>query len=141
MSNELAFDYCNSALFFYKPCKWWVWFFSCIYCFTKKISIIFFLGILKVFWTFFKNIFLGLPFLVSHSSNQDRREKSQIAWIQPVDDWNITTAPRSIYPHLENKNHKHVVPLPHTGTHLYTIDSDEKLLARLLEIRVWLQIN
>ncbi|CAO1430795.1 unnamed protein product, partial [Diamesa tonsa] len=72
------------------------------------------------------------PFLFSSSGK--RKSRSQIEWIQPVDDWNITAVPRSVYPHLENKNQKHNVPgasIPR----LRTIDGDEKMMQRFLEIK------
>lgn len=80
-----------------------------------------------------KVLFSASPFLFSSSGK--RKTRSQIEWIQPVDDWNITAVPRSVYPHLENKNQKHNVPgaaIPR----LRTIDGDEKMMQRFLEIKV-----
>jgi sphingomyelin phosphodiesterase len=56
-------------------------------------------------------------------------------WKQPEDNWNITTLPRSILPHLENKNYTHSLPAP--GNVFYkTIGSDERMLERFNDQQV-----
>ena len=72
---------------------------------------------------------------LSSSSRSRRNQNHQLEWKQPEDNWNITTIPRSILPHLENKNFTHSLPAP--GNIQYkTIDNDEKLLERFHEIKV-----
>lgn len=82
-------------------------------------------------------LFPALPFVFSRSNTRSAR--TQIEWQQPEDNFNISSLPRSIFPHLENKNYKHIVPQP-ASPQFRTIDSDsendEKILAKLLEIKV-----
>ncbi|CRK91825.1 CLUMA_CG005448, isoform B [Clunio marinus] len=73
------------------------------------------------------------PFKKANTNNR-RRQRSSSVWKQPEDNWNITTIPRSVHPHLENKNYTHSLPAP--GHIIYrTIDSDERLLMRFHEIK------
>jgi hypothetical protein len=77
--------------------------------------------------------FSASPFV--RELSRTRRRQRQTEWKQPEDNWNITTLPRSILPHLENKNFTHSLPAP--GNIQYrTIDSDERLLERFHEIKV-----
>lgn len=66
----------------------------------------------------------GLPFLF----NQNGR--SAVEWETPRDNWNITSIPRSVTPHLQVKNFTHLVP-----PSMKYIDHEAKLLNRLHEIK------
>lgn len=82
----------------------------------------------------FNLFYVASPFLPASTAKR-RRQRSQVEWKQPEDNWNITTLPRSILPHLENKNYTHSLPAP--GNIQYkVIDSDERMLERFHEIKV-----
>lgn len=82
------------------------------------------------------NDFIASPISSPPSSTAYRRRvRSQVEWKQPIDDWNITNIPRSILPHLVNKNLTHTLPAP-ANLQYKTIDSDERILQRFHEIRV-----
>lgn len=81
-----------------------------------------------------ENIFSGSP-LQPAPSEYRRRPRSYVAWKQPEDNWNITTLPRSILPHLENKNFTHSLPAP-GNVQFRVIDADERMLERFHEIKV-----
>lgn len=72
---------------------------------------------------------------ISSLSSSRRRIRSNSEWKQPTDDWNITSIPRSVLPHLVNKNQSHTLPAP-ANLQYRTIDSDEKVMQRFHEIKV-----
>lgn len=86
-----------------------------------------------------KNIFSANPISsrssLSSLTSSRRRVRSHGEWKQPQDDWNITSIPRSVLPHLVNKNQTHTLPAP-ANLQYRTIDSDERLLMRFHEIKV-----
>ena len=72
-----------------------------------------------------------LPFIFGSTAHNGNRRQI-VEWQQPSDEWNITTLPRSITPHLNAKNYSaslHVIPTAE-------VDVDEDTLAHLREIKV-----
>lgn len=67
-----------------------------------------------------------------------RRSTDDIESEKLYDHFDITTLPRSIYPHLVVQNHRHV--LPPTAAHNVMLEGhaneDDRLLRRLHEIKV-----
>lgn len=87
-----------------------------------------------------KTQFTASP-LVRELPRSRRRQRSQVVWKQPEDNWNITTLPRSILPHLENKNYTHSLPAP-GNVHYRMIDSDERMLEHFNVMKVsWFVIQ
>lgn len=70
--------------------------------------------------------FKGYPFLTFSQSGEQRQFTK---WTTPVDDWNITSVPRSIIPHFQPRNLTHNVPLGRT-------EQDEELLVKLNALKV-----
>lgn len=74
------------------------------------------------------------PFL-ENAPRKRRSQRSQVTWKQPEDNWNITTVPRSVLPHLMNRNFTHLLPAP--GNIQYrVINADERMMERFHEIKV-----
>lgn len=86
----------------------------------------------KIFLAIF--FFSGIPYLYNTHSISRRSTSSSIDWTQPYDDWNITSLPRSILPHLIVRDHHHI--LPPTANVVLGESDDDKLLRRLWEIKV-----
>lgn len=72
----------------------------------------------------------AFPFLFS-SHNVERRQV--IEWQQPIDEWNISSVPRSIIPFLKARNNTNFYLYPKTNE---TSRRDEEMLQRLREIKV-----
>lgn len=54
-----------------------------------------------------------------------------LPWTMPIDNWNISSLPRSIIPHLTPKNHTHDVPQGHID-----LLQDQEILNRLKALKV-----
>jgi hypothetical protein len=61
--------------------------------------------------------------------------RAYIEWEPPEDNWNITSVPRSVEPHVILKNHQHNLP-PATNFKVIETDEDEQILRRLQEFKV-----
>lgn len=85
-------------------------------------------GLVFVYGIILQSGVSAFPFLLSSTNNGNRRQV--IEWQTPIDDWNITSVPRSITPFLKAKNN--------TGSYVHpkTSDHDELMLQRLQEIKV-----
>lgn len=77
----------------------------------------------------------ALPFLfgspTSNSGNYQQRQQI-IEWQPPVDEWNITSIPRSIIPFLKARNNSGYYLNPSTEE----TDRDDEILRRLQEVKV-----
>lgn len=111
---------------------------TCLLVISVSFTLSFINGRWKIFFAldhnFNKNIFLQASPLQTASSEHRRRQRSNAPWKQPEDNWNITSIPRSILPHLENKNFTHSLPAP-GNIQLRVIDADERMLERFHEIK------
>lgn len=70
----------------------------------------------------------ALPFLFGGSGYR----RSVIEYQTPADDWNITSVPRSITPHLPARNASHYIMPPRKSS----AEIDEETLERLRDIKV-----
>lgn len=87
------------------------------------------------------SLLTALPFLYKVHDRHRRSTGSggDYSWEMSYDDWNITTVPRSVHPHLIVKDHQHVLPPRATTNHLiggHDSNEDDRLLRRLYEIKV-----
>lgn len=71
---------------------------------------------------------VGHPFIFTSSGN-NRRQYTK--WTSPVDEWNITSLPRSIIPHLKPRNGTHQLPMVRPDA-----SDEDALLERLKELQV-----
>lgn len=91
-------------------------------------------GVLFIYCLIAQSRVSAFPFLFSSSSNSGNYQQRQqiIEWQPPIDEWNITSVPRSIIPFLKARNN--------TGYYLHPkieqTDRDEEILRRLNEIKV-----
>lgn len=72
----------------------------------------------------------AFPFLF-RSDNAGRRQL--VEWQQPIDEWNITSVPRSIIPFLKARNSSNYYLHPKTDENN---SSDDEVLQRLREMKV-----
>lgn len=81
--------------------------------------------------------YLGLPFLYKEHDIK-RRSTTDEHLYDLYDDWNITSVPRSIHPHLVVKGHHHILPPKALEHHVIGIEDteDDRLLRRFHEIKV-----
>lgn len=81
----------------------------------------------------------ALPFLFGPTSNNGNYQQRRqiVEWQPPLDEWNITSVPRSIIPFLKARNN--------SGYYLYPkaeeTDRDDEILRRLQEIKVCAWFN
>lgn len=76
---------------------------------------------------------VGHPFIFTSSGNNNRRQYTK--WTSPVDEWNITSLPRSIVPHLKPRNGTHQLPMVRPDP-----NDEDALLERLKELKVQFEI-
>lgn len=72
----------------------------------------------------------GSPFYLFQQQTQQQRQFTK--WETPRDDWNISSVPRSIVPHLKPRNGT----VPQVPPPRPINQSDEELLAQLKELKV-----
>ena len=79
------------------------------------------------------SIFLGSPFFY----NTKKQVAERLEDFQTTEEaWNIAEVPRSVTPHLQTKNYAHRLP-PTQYSIIEGESQDEKILRRLMEIKVW----